>query len=190
MRLPQIRMESQFANIGIKQNAGRQELSQPKADLEIQQPWASLSMETTKPKLTIDQTQAWEETNRYSIVRLAEVIAQEGRQALKEGMGRRAQQGTELLKIENKGSAIANQALVNGHPQAKPLGLTHIPSPFSVKIHFQPSELHINAQANQPIIDVQVNRPIHNYERGKVDIYMENYEQLHISYTNLFSESI
>src|SRR5690625_3084687 len=101
MKLPQIRLESQFASIGIRQHSGRQEIRQPKAEMTIQQPQANLSIETTKSKLTIDQTQAWEDMNLMSTARRIEVTAQEGKSALLEGMQRRAGQGDELMEIEN-----------------------------------------------------------------------------------------
>src|SRR5690625_5812968 len=100
MQLPQIRLESQFASIGMRQSSGNQEIRQPKAEMSIQQPRANLSIETTKPKLTIDQTKAWEDMNLMSTARRIEVTAQEGSHALLEGMERRAQQGRQLMEIE------------------------------------------------------------------------------------------
>lgn len=190
MQLPQIRLESQFASIGLRQSSANQEIRQPKAELTIQQPQADVSIQITKSKLTIDQTKAWEDMNLMSTARQTEVFAQEGKNALLEGMERRAQQGTSLMEIENGGNAIVEQAVMNGHDQMKGIGFKYIPSQFSVKFHYQPSEVHIDAQANQPIIDVQVNKPEHHYERGQVEIFMERYEQLDISYVNLFSESV
>lgn len=190
MKLPQIRLESQFASIGMRQPSGNQEIQQPKAEMTIQQPRANLSIETTKSKLTIDQTKAWEDMNLMSTARRIEVTAQEGRSALLEGMQRRAQQGSELMEIENGGNPIKQQAIINGHDQMKSIGFKYIPSQFSVNFHYQPAEVHIDTQANQPIIDVQVRQPEHHYERGHVEIFMERYQQLDISYVNLFSESV
>lgn len=186
MQLPQIRIESQFASIGIRQPSGQQEIRQPKAELTIQQPQANFSMQTTKSKLTIDQTKAWEDMNLMSTARRVEVSAQEGKSALLEGMQRRAQQGSELMEIENGGNPIKQQAIINGHDQMKSIGFKYIPSQFSVKFHYQPAEVHIDAQANRPMIEVQINKPEHNYERGQVEIFMEKYGQLDINYTNIF----
>lgn len=190
MQLPQIRLESQLASIGMRQLPGNQEIRQPKAEMSIQQPKAHLSIETTKPKLTIDQTKAWEDMNLMSTARRIEVAAQEGNHALLEGMERRAQQGTELMEIENGGNAIIQQAIVNGHDQMKSIGFKYIPSQFSIKFHYQPGEVYIDAQANQPVIDVQTFNVEHHYERGNVEVFIEKYEQLDIDYVNLFTESI
>ncbi|MFB8735896.1 DUF6470 family protein [Bacillus sp. SL00103] len=43
----------------------------------------------------------------------------EGKRAVGEGMGRRAEEGSELIKIENGGNAIAEFAKINGAPPAK-----------------------------------------------------------------------
>ena len=190
MQLPQIRLESQFAQIGIRQSSGNQEIQQPKADLTIQQPSAELTIRTIPSKLTIDQTQAWEDMNLMSIARRIETFAQEGKSGLHEGIARRAEQGTALMKIENGGNPIVQQAIINGHDQMKSLGVKYIPSHFSVKIHYQPSEVQINAQANQPIIEARANRPEHSYQQGEVDIHMKQYNHLDIDFINLFSESV
>ena len=115
MELPQIRMQSQMAKISLSTQASRQEIRQPKADLSIQQPHAEISMRTTPSKLTIDQTGAWEDMNLRSVFRLTEKFAQDGKQAVAEGTGRRASQGTELMKIENKGNPLVSQAFQNAY---------------------------------------------------------------------------
>lgn len=190
MQLPQIRMESQFAQIGMRQSAGKQEIKQPKAELSIEQPKATLSIQTRKGQLTIDQSKAFEEANLMSIMKRMEKFSQEGKSAILEGMERRAQQGSALMRIEDGGHPIVSQAIINGHDQMKTLGITFIPSPFSVTTHYEPAHIQIEAQANSPNIDVQINKVEHHYDRGNVEIYMERYEQLDIDYTNIYAATI
>src|SRR5690625_3509303 len=102
MQLPQLNMQSQPALINIMTMKAKQEIQQPHAELSIEQPKADLSISTSPGKLTIDQMQAWEETNLMSTLRHTEISAQEGYQALMEGMARRARQGSDLMKIENE----------------------------------------------------------------------------------------
>ncbi len=190
MRLPQIRIESQMAKIGMTQSLGKQYLQQPKADLSIEQPKAELSIETKPAKLTIDQIQAWEEMNLMSTPRLIAKHALEGQAAALEGTERRASQGTELMRIEDGGNPLISQAVTNAFPEMKRIGLKYIPSPFSVKIDVEPAELHIHATANKPIIEAKANKPIHQYERGNLHIYMEQYAELKIDFEHLFSERV
>ena len=190
MKFPQIRMESQMARIGIEQTSGKQEIHQPKAEMTIEQPKADLSIHAAQGRLTIDQTEAWEEMNLMSTMRFIDKTAQEGKQQLLEGVARRAEQGTELMRIEHDGQPIIDQALINGHRQQKSLSIDFIPSPFSVKINYIPGDLHIEATANRPHIHARQNKPEHYYERGDVHIYMEQYESLTIDFENLFSVSV
>lgn len=182
MHFPQIRMQSQLAQIQIQQTHGKQEIRQPKADLSIQQPQAQVSMKTTPSKLQIDQTQAWEDMNLMHIFRRNDKFGQEGMNAALEGAGRRAAEGTELVRIENGGNTIASQAKRNGHTPMRPLGIKFIPSHFAVKTSYQPSEVQIDVQTNKPIIEATPSRPEHHYERGSVDISMKQYQSLEIDF--------
>ncbi|MDY0408916.1 DUF6470 family protein [Paracerasibacillus soli] len=179
-------MESQFAQIQINQTSGTLTMEQPHATVSIQQPKAEISIETTPSTLTIDQTKAWEDMNLMNILRRTEKNAQEGHQALLEGIGRRAEQGQQLMEIEHNGNPLKEQAIVNGNRPEKSLGITFIPSNFAVQIHYEPAKVSIEARAKQPIIDIKANQPIIQYERGDVSIGMKQYAQLNIDFVNLF----
>ncbi|WP_042142651.1 DUF6470 family protein [Paucisalibacillus sp. EB02] len=188
MEVPQIRMQSQMAKISISTQPAMQEIHQPKADLSIQQPHAEISMQTTPSKLTIDQTQAWEDMNLRSAFRLTEKLAQDGQQAIAEGTGRRASQGTELMKIENKGNPLVSQAFQNAYEPPRSLGIKFIPSLHAVKINYEPSKVDVNVKPNKPIIETRVNKPEINYVPGSVDISMAQHQNLEIDFVNLFSK--
>lgn len=158
--------------------------------MSIKQPHADLFIQTKQGQLTIDQTQAWEDMNLMSIKRRIEQIAQKGLNAVQEGMARRAQQGTQLMKIEHGGQPIREQAVINASRPTKSLSIHFIPSPLSVKIGYIPSKLHIAAETKKPEIDAIANRPQHIYEPGNIDIKIAQYEQLEIDFVNVFSEYI
>lgn len=190
MKLPQIRMESQLAKIGMNQRMSKLHIKQNPAILTIEQAKASLTMETSPSKLTIDQSQAWEQMNLKSTAKCIAENAEKGINSVAEGMARRAEQGDELMKIEAGGNPIVSQAYTNGHKASKRLGIKFIPEPFSVKIHYEPSDLHIEVETKRPIIYVEVGKPEITFERGQANIYIEQYEQLHIDFVNLFSEIV
>lgn len=185
MRFPQIRMESQFARIGIKQNPAQIELKQGKAELSIEQPKADMSIRAPRGKLTIDQSQAWEEMNLMSTKRLNEKYAAEGMRAVSEGTGRRAEEGAGLIDIHKNVDMFAEQAYQKSNTM-KTLGFKYIPSPFAVKIFYEPGDLQIDVQENKPLINVQVVKPELTFQRGNVDITMEQYAQLKIDFENLY----
>ncbi|TFJ93304.1 DUF6470 family protein [Lentibacillus salicampi] len=190
MKLPQIRLTSQAARIQIQKTSAQQRIRQPKAEMSIQQPKAELSIKTIPSQLTIDQTQAWEDMNLMHISKRIETFADEGRQGAMEGISRRAQQGSQLMEIENGGNPIAEQAHINAFDQMKRIGITFIPSHFSVKTNYEPADVQVDATVNEPIIDVQPQKPVHTYIPGDVSISIRQYPDVQIDFVNLFSESV
>lgn len=185
MQLPQIRLQSQMAQIDIQQTSGKQLIRQTHADLSIEQPKAITSLRTTPAKLTIDQTQAWEDMNIRSALSQTRKNAGEGYQSARKGVSRRARQGDELMKIESGGDPIVNQAITNGHRQQKEIGLTYIPSPFAVKINYQPGSIDFNVQTNRPMIHARSHKPEMNFQRGTVNIEMKRYQDLQMDVENV-----
>lgn len=170
MNIPQIKLESKPALLGLKTVDARTEIQQPKADLSIQQPKATLTMETKPSKLTIDQTEAWADMDLKHISRRIKEFAEKGKEDWLAGLARRNEQGDELMKIENNGNPIPGQAKQNSQKPKKEFGLGFIPSAGSVKISYEPSSVSIDVEQNKPIIDVKVNKPIIDYTPGNVEI--------------------
>ncbi|MEN1967320.1 DUF6470 family protein [Lentibacillus sp. N15] len=180
MHAPQIRMHSQMAQIHIQHTTGQQEIRQPQAEVSIQQPQAEITMRTTPSKLTIDQTKAWEDMNLMSVFKSIEKFADKGRQVLMDGINRRVQQGKELMQIENGENPLVTQVTDNAFAKEKLLGITFIPSPFAVKVRYQPSDLQINVQTHKPNIDIKPQQPIHHYQSGEVHTEMKQHPDLQI----------
>ncbi|MDY0393235.1 DUF6470 family protein [Virgibacillus halophilus] len=185
MHFPRLRMTSQMGKIQIKQLPAIQEIRQPKAELSIRQPKAEVTMHTTPSKLTIDQTQAFEDMNLMNILRRTEKNAMEGQQAFIEGIGRRAEQGKQLMEIEKKGNPISSQAIANSEPADNGLGITFIPSHFSVKIDYAPAKLHMDVKTTQPEIQATPHPVEQVYKPGSVDMGMMQYPSLEIEVEGL-----
>ncbi|WP_153126685.1 DUF6470 family protein [Peribacillus tepidiphilus] len=185
MKLPQIRMESTFIKLGLNIQKPVQTIEQPKAQQTIEQPRPELNIETIPAKLTIDQSKAWEDMDLKSIFKRTEEFADYGYESWLAGLERRAQQGQELMKIENKGNVIASQAKINGERPEKQFNIGWIPSYFSVKTNYRPAEVKIDWKLNKPNIDVRLNKPIHEYHPGMVTGHIERWNDLKIDYVNL-----
>lgn len=185
MEFAQIRLESQSAMIGIRTTKPVQEIQQPKADLTIEQPRAELTIQTTPGKLTIDQTEAWADMDLKHISRRIAEAADKGYQDSLEGIARRAQEGAELMQIENGGSPIAQIAKRNSEGPDLQFNVGWIPSHFSVKTNYEPAKVDIQVKENKPIINAGINKPIHEYTPGKVDISLEQRQSLKIDFANL-----
>jgi len=190
MNLPQIRLESTSARIGLHIEKSVQNIEQPKAVQSIEQPKAKLSIEKVPARMTIDQTEAWADLGFKSILRLAAENAKNGKQMAMEGTARRVRQGDDLMRIENKINPIPSHAIENGYKPEARLSITWIPSPGSVKINFDPAKVNIDVRPRKPIIHTQMQKPIHDYTPGKVHVYLEQKNSLKIDFVNLFNETV
>ncbi|MGN1399869.1 MAG: DUF6470 family protein [Bacillus sp. (in: firmicutes)] len=182
MRLPQIRMETTPAKIAIETRDAGLQIEQPSAELAIEQPKPELFIETTPGKLTIDQTEAWESMNLKTVARRIEEAADEGRQALLEGMARRTEEGIRLMEIHKGGNPIADIAGRNSKRPEKYFNIGFIPPPFSVKLNYQPAHVQIDWQVYKSIIKTQTNKPVFRYEPGGVEVSLSQRNSLHIDF--------
>ena len=180
MEIPKISMQSQRAQIEIRQTKEKQEIKQATVELSIEQPHAKLSIQSTPGKLQIDQTQAWEDMNLMHIFKRNAKFSNDGKSDLLEGIAKKAQQGTALMKLENEGNPLVNQAITNSQKELKSLGITFMPSHFSVKTNYEPAQIHIDVQTNKPVVSANIQKAEHHYERGSVEINMKQYQQLKI----------
>ncbi|WAA12025.1 DUF6470 family protein [Fervidibacillus halotolerans] len=190
MRIPQLRMESSFMQIGLQTEQPVQRIEQPKAIIEMEQPKAIVEMETTPATLTIDQSQALAEQNRKPILEVVRDTATLGKQSVLEGTGRRAQEGRELMEIEKGGNPIITQAVEHSKRPEKQLAIGWIPSHGSVKIHYEPAKVDIRVTPQKPIIEAIPQKPIHDYTPGNVSVYIRQWNSLKIEVVHLFDESV
>lgn len=179
-----------MGRIAMQSTNSRQELSQPKADMSMEQPSAQLRIQTTKPTLLIDQTDAFADAGLKSVKRVIAEQAQRGYQAFLQGVGRRAAQGSELMKIENGGQAIIQQAKANAYEGIKNIGVSYIPTPLSVQIAYDPGDVDIQVTPQKPRIHA-VARPVEaSHVRGDLSVYMAQSPSLHIEVEPKFFERI
>lgn len=188
MNIPQIRLQSISAQIGIHTTKGQQIIEQKQADVSIQQPKADLTIETTPSQLTIDQTEAWADMDLKHISRRIDEAAQRGYQDWLKGIERRMHEGRQLRRIQDGGNAIAAIAKQRTTKPIQPANIDFIPKPGSVKFDYQPSKANIDVKINKPIIDIRANKPLINYEPGNVDIELERKNSLTIDFVNTESK--
>lgn len=182
MNIPKLQINSTKVKIGLNIQKPVQEIEQPSANLDLQQPKAIQTMKTTKSQLSIDTEQARADVDLKSIRRRMEEFAAEGHQAVSEGIGRRAQEGTELMKIERGGNPIKSQAQQSGRQPYSSLGIKFVPSYGSVKVKFEPGSVDIQVEPQQVINNTTINKPIHNYTPGKVKVEMLQHASLTIDW--------
>ncbi|MCI1592500.1 DUF6470 family protein [Heyndrickxia oleronia] len=186
MNFPQIRLQSQMAQIEMTTNPAKQSIEQPGPDLDLQQPPAELHIDRTPSVLSIDQSEARADVDLKSIRRRVEEFAQNGYQEWLNGIARRAQEGNELMRIENGGNPIASIGKQNGKllPTYE-FNIGYVPKAGSVKIDFQPTKLDIQWDIKKPINNTKARKPIIDYQPGTVDIRIKQYQDLQIDFDNL-----
>lgn len=167
-------------------NQPKQSIEQPGPDLDLQQPPAELHINRTPSVLSIDQTEARADVDLKSIRRRIEEFAQNGYQEWLNGIARRAQEGNELMRLENGGNPIASIAKQNS--KLFPIydfNIGYVPKTGSVKIDFQPTKLDIQWDIKKPINNTKARKPIIDYQPGTVDIRLKQYQDLQIDFANL-----
>ncbi|GEN47164.1 DUF6470 family protein [Alkalibacillus haloalkaliphilus] len=173
MQLPPIQYHIQRGQIATSQTDAQVQINQREADLQISQPEADLQITHTPSKLTIDQTAAWRDMGIISIEESISKSASEGMQKAIEGMARRARDGNEMQRIENGGDAIPRIAKRNMPNERQDFTIGFIPSSyFAVDIDYDPGDVEVNIQKNDPIIDARAHKPTFDYTPGQLDTYL------------------
>ncbi|WP_137791996.1 DUF6470 family protein [Bacillus sp. E(2018)] len=183
MNVPQLRLESTNARIGLHTQQPVQEIQQAPADLKIRQPKAELEVNVTPSQLTIDQTEAWADMDLKHVSRRIEEFAQRGYEDWLSGLARISQEGDDLMRVENGGNPIAEHAKMNSESPMYEFNIGFIPRANSVKINYRPSEMELNWKTHKPEIDVTIIKPQHQYTPGKVNVSIEQMPSLIINWT-------
>ncbi|MCA0971569.1 DUF6470 family protein [Halobacillus litoralis] len=181
MSIPKLQVQTQQAQIGLQTVSAKHEYKQFKAEQSIQQPKADMTIEQKKGKLTIDQSSAWSNLGFKSIAERTRDTASHAEQVLLEGIARVAQEGDEMMSVENNGNPIPSISERNtGWDFNYPLGST--PVSELVKLSYQANPAKIQTQINPPVIEATPKYPEFNYERGYVDISLVQHASIQIDW--------
>lgn len=187
MQLPQIRIQSTFIQHGLNNIKPIQEIRQPAAAISIRQPSGELDIETTNGKLHIDQSQSRADTGLVTLRAAMKQFADNGNQAVLEGIARRAIEGNRLMKIEYGFTAIQDIAREKMQKTYVPVWMDFMPKYGSTKINYEPGTVDIQYNARKPEIQITPQRAIHTYTQGKAEGYVLRENQLDISFVNLYA---
>lgn len=180
MDIPLLQIQTTRGILDLQIIKPTQEIEQPRATMNIQQPAATLEMSSIRPQLSLDTTEARADIDMKSVRRRIEENAQYGKQGVMEGIARRAQEGQQLLRIEQGGKVIADIAKQNATPPPAPLGIRFVGNRFNVQMSAQSGTTNIQATLQKVINDVQISKPIHQYTPGQVSGVMEQYPSIQI----------
>ncbi|MGL4522182.1 MAG: DUF6470 family protein, partial [Bacilli bacterium] len=167
MHLPQIRIQSSPLKHELRIQQPVQKLEQPQAKLSIEQPAAILEISTTRGSFEMDSTECRAELDLKSTARRVRDEADYANSKVIESVGEIAAEGDALMRIENKGTPIADIGEQAAFRPQYDINIRYAPSFGSFKMNYMPGKVDINVQKQKPKIDVETQKPIHEYTPGK-----------------------
>ncbi|WP_066505906.1 DUF6470 family protein [Abyssisolibacter fermentans] len=174
-------INSTNALIGINTTKSQMQIRQPKGKLSIQHTDTSFEVTSEKPRIIIDQYQCFAESGLKNNIDLSKDNSQYSKQKAIEGIRRRVEDGNRLANIK-KGmpNAITELATKNCHGPKKEFNMITMPR-SRPKIDVTG---YINIKWNMGTTDINCERkePIVNLNRGKVDIYIRQKNNIEIRF--------
>jgi hypothetical protein len=175
----QIRIDQQYARIGLNIQEPFLELhtTHPKVELNTQKP--ELKMHSLRPKLYIDQSQCFADAGRRTPSEFTRYYADLAWQAGLQAIGEIAAEGDMLGQIE-KGITIADIAASKTYDMAD-FNMTTIPKqPPKIDWDIRPIEIevipgHLDLKYHPGTVEKHL-------QRGKVEVYIEQQNYLKISW--------
>lgn len=181
MQIPKIRMESTFAQLGLNINKPVQEIKQPKAEMNLRQAPATVSIEQGRTILQIDSSQARANIGIMTSMQFSDSSAAYGKQKAMQAIAEKSQEGDRLMRIYTKENAIAEIG--------REKGLRVLEGGYTPPAASTDDGVNISAEFKPVVIDVQRNgmrmdpvlrSPELSYTPGKVEPYMIQYNSLKI----------
>ncbi|MBD2868412.1 DUF6470 family protein [Paenibacillus arenilitoris] len=179
MQIPQIQIRMQHAKLSIDADLGKQHLEQPQAAIDMKQIRPEQHFTTKQGHLEINQDRAWDALALGgNLETMSKIYSMASDMAL-QGLARIVEQGNRMADIHLGGNPIADSALEwqRTFPEFDFRGYA---SSGNVDLSYTPAEVAIDTTPGRVELNVQVNQPVHQYERGKLDIYMSQYPKVEI----------
>lgn len=172
--LPTLHIQTTDAYIGLQSEKPPMQIEQPNADVQIRQRHTDIiSISTKAAKLYIDQTEAFADANLKSPLRVANEFWQKTTPHMMEYIGKVAQEGDRMMRIEDGGEIFAQLAKENSERPPVQTGLQYMPRSMSqVSFRYEPGDVSIDAAYEDLSISVQRRPPKVNIPKWKTNVYM------------------
>ncbi|WP_010278713.1 DUF6470 family protein [Paenibacillus senegalensis] len=179
MPLPVIEIRQQHAKLGMQSELGRNFIKQSRADMEIHTTRPELVMESSRSELTIDQGSAWASLGKDHPFNLNQRIYSQCQDIVLQGIARRVEEGNRMAAIHTGEHVFAELARERAFQEAgiEPRAPLAYPS---VAIEYKPGNTSIQVKEGSYQLHVQPHRPQIDYEPGKLNIYMLQYQSVEI----------
>jgi hypothetical protein len=180
MKMPQIKIEQRTGKIGLQIKKPQQSLRQEKSTLEIHQDVGKLKIKKDVVEVNVDNYPARYDLGYKNSSDMVKQSARQGKEAVIKAIGQYSQQGDQLMRIENKGKPLVQQAKQATQAGKKEIGLRWKRGP---KINVKPHKLELDYKPNYPSIKSSMGSVATDLERGTVKVSLDQYNKLKISLT-------
>lgn len=166
--------------IGIRTTNAVQQISQPHAELMVDTEEPKIEMHTESVRVLIDQRQCFNESGLMDNETLSGDIAERGRQAVIEGIGKRISEGDFVADPKSGANAMSNIAFNNSF-EHKEFNMVTMPR-SRPRIEVVGGTLDIKVEEGKVNIDARTNAPIIDVKLGDVEIFMKQEPSIEIKY--------
>lgn len=176
---PSIQIRQQPARLGIQADLGQYSIRQPRASMEMETSRPQLVMESARGELIIDQSKVWASLGKDPILNLNQRIYSQCQDIALQGIARRVEDGNRMAAIHLGENVFAEL----GREQAfQEVGIeTRAPVTYPlVDMEYRTHKTDIQVRDGSYKLHVQPHRPQVDYERGKLDVYMLQYQFIEI----------
>ncbi|KMJ56039.1 hypothetical protein AB685_24040 [Bacillus sp. LL01] len=174
MKLASLEIRSTRAQTAQQTERGTLRIKQHQAGMQINHKKDVIEINTTYPKLSIDQTEAFADANLKSGLRLAKEFYASASSQVSEHIAKKRQEGDQMMRIEHGyGGAFSRIAKQNSTKSQPQLHVVNMPrSVDQTKIHFQPSQISFNVPRH--VADITINRrePDIHMPKWQTDTYL------------------
>ncbi|GAE33031.1 DUF6470 family protein [Halalkalibacter akibai] len=180
MQLTSLHIHQNDAKIGLNSSRPGPQIKQQAPDMQIKQNHNNLiEISTTASQMFIDQTEAFADANLKHPLRVANEQAGKALQQVSKYVAKTAQQGDQMMKIENGTGAFARIAKVNSEPAPVQVNIGYMPkSADRVKFDFQPAKVNIRAREYQTEIHVNRRDPQIHMPKWQTETYIRQKNQI------------
>jgi hypothetical protein len=178
--MPQIQIHQQYAKIGMNTEPGKQSIQQPKPTYEMHRVDPQLEIRQPKGQLEIDQSRAWDALALGGNLETMSKMYAMGPEMALQGLARIVEQGNRMADISNPADPIPEFARDWNRTYEQfdfrgPASMDNVDLRYTkgdVSINVIPGRIEVNSHPNPPVI---------SYERGKLNMYMLQYNKVEIT---------
>lgn len=179
MQLPSLNIQKTDAYIGLHLQRPGLQIRQRNADLQILQDPVGMEMRTSKPKLSIDQTEAFADANLKTPLRLANDFWAKTESVVSQYVAKTALEGEQLKSIENGTGVIQRIAKQRSERPIPEINIGYMPRSMNrVRFDYRPSEVTIHAPFKEAEISVTRRAPQIEIPKWQTDVYVRQKNQI------------